>query len=297
MKNFAIIVSIVFFGLAMSCGSAQASDPIALDFDGMWSWGTSYTFNAGTGTWEAGTATNPSNPWDGSVSQDLVNGVTTAPDGKEDTYGIARVNTMTNTANHTTLFDRTTAPYELTVLFYGFDDIYANGNTAANVDLRSTGGRVLVYRDTSKDYNPANPPDASTDRTAVNQMNTITNGVLALDLVPHALTDGINTYTMEENFNFGTFRGTGSIYFDIVGGDWASLYDTNGLLDGSDINFAFSSFPSMANDPGVLSDRNWLVKGTGQGQANLVPEPLSMIMMTMGLFGVGLAQRKRKKLI
>ena len=262
-KGNVVVALVAFFVIAMSCGSVQA-DPVAFDFDGLWSWGTSYTFD-GT-SWNAGTASNPSNPWDGSVSQNLPNGVTKTADSKEDTFGVARINTITDTASHTTLFDRTTAANELTVLFYGFDDIYANGNTASNVDLRSNGGHVLVYRgdDTSKNYNPANPPNAATDRTAVNQMNKITDGTLMLDLVAHPLTDGINTFTMEENFNFDTFRGTGSTYFDVVGGEWASLYNTNGLLDGSDINFAFSSFPAVVGEPGVLSDRNFLVKGAGE---------------------------------
>lgn len=295
MKKVAVVMMILC-GLVLYHSPAYAAN-VAFDFDGLYDWGTSYSYNGGTDTWEAGTAANPSNPFDGSVSQDLANGVITAPDGKEDSFGIARINTIINLDSSTTMFDRATAPYELTVLFYGFDDTYLNG-TAGFSTLLSRGGRALVYRDFAKDYNPATPPNAGTDRTAADQMNTITEGTLLLDLKGHQLTDPVGgDFTLENNFNFTTYRGTGSVYFDVVGGAWQSLYDTNALNDGADINFAFSAFPSVINQPGILDSRNWLVKGTGEGQAFLIPEPMSMFMVTMGVFGVALTQRKRKKTV
>lgn len=291
-----ILTVMVLCGLSFGVNSAYAFD-VAFDFDGLWDWGTSYQYNAVTDTWEAGTGANQSNPFDGSISQDLANGVPVSGDGTEDSYGIARVNTIQNLDNSTTIFDRATAPYELTVFFYGFDDNYINGNLASTVDLRSEDGRALVYRDTAKNFNPANPPEAgasATGRTAVDKMYKVTDGVLALDLSPHAFTDAINTFTLENDFNFSTYRGSGSVYFDVVGGDWAGMFDSNTLLDGTDINFTFTSFPVKIGQPGILSTKDWLVQGSGFGQANVVPEPTSMLLFGVGMLGLA-TLRKRKK--
>lgn len=296
MKKIAV-ATMLLCGLVFSFSPAYA-EQINFDFDGLYDWGTSYTYNAGTNTWEAGTAANPSNPYDGSISQDLVNGTITAPDGTEDSYGIARINTITAPDSGTTIFDRATAPYELTVFFYGFDDTYLDG-TAGFSTLLSRGGHVKIYQDFTPDYNPTLPPDAGTDRTAVDQMNNITEGTLVLDLVAHQLIDPVGgAFTLENQFNFQTYRGTGSVYFDIVGGTWQDIYDTNTLNDGSDINFAFSSFPGVVNQPGILTVDKWLVRGTGEGQAfSVVPEPMTMFMVTMGVFGAAFAQRKRKRVV
>lgn len=306
MKNIAII-AMVLVGLLVGFGVAHADD-VAFDFDGLWSWGTSYTETAGV--WNA---SNP-NPYFGTTSQPLPNATITAPDGTEDTYGIARINTIKDTTTATTTFDRTTASTQLTAFFYGFDDIYIKDTSLTPLQpstaLLSTGGHLVIYQDTLKDYDPATPPDADTDRYDITAgegdgMNKITHGTVVLDLVPTALQfDATHDFTMHESFSFSTFIGTGDMYLDVVGGDWASLYDTNSIVTGdsvnplADIRLGFSSEPAIPTSPGELS-RNWLVQGTGQGQttSNVVPEPMSMLMVMMGVMGVGLTQRKRKKTV
>ena len=289
-----VIVMMVLCGLALFISPAYA-DHVKFSFDGLNDWGTSYTYDTATDTWKAGTPTNLKNPFDNSVSQNLANGVITAPDGKEDSFGIARINTIIDTDNSTTLFDRGTSPYELTVMFYGFDDTFINGDPS-NVQLLSRGGHALVYQDYAKDYNTANPPNASASRAAGTA--PILNGTLVLDLTAHSLTDPVGgAFTLKNGFNFTTFEGDGSVYFDVTDGTWQSIYDTNTLNGGSDIGFAFSSFPVIDNKPGVLDSRKWLVTGTGEGHAFAVPEPMSMFMVVMGVMGFGATQRKRKKIV
>ena len=304
MKSI-VVMTMVLVGLLFGFGVAYADD-VAFNFDGLWSWGTSYTESLGT--W---TATN-SNPYFGTTSQSLPNATITAPDGTEDTYGIARINTITDTTTATTTYDRQAAGApQLTAFFYGFDDVLVKDISSTplkpSVSLLSTGGHLVIYQDTLKDYNPATPPDAKTDRYGAtgDGMNEITHGTVLLDLVPTALMfDATHTFTMDETFSFSTFIGTGDMYLDVVGGTWASLYDTNSIATNdplhplADIRLGFSSEPAITASPGVLS-RNWLVQGTGEGQtvSSTVPEPMSMLMVAMGMLGVGATQRKRKGIV
>ena len=56
----------------------------------------------------------------------------------------------------------TTASYEITTMFHGFDDIYVEANAFSigginYTRILSEGGRVMVYGDYSQNYDPTNP--------------------------------------------------------------------------------------------------------------------------------------------
>jgi hypothetical protein len=278
----------------MFVGANQAmADPTTISLDGLWSWGTLYGLSAGV--WNA---LPPANPYYGTTSQSIPDNTVVAPDGTEDAYGMMRINQIVRGSS--LVYDRATSPYELTIFYYGFDDIYLQSQTATQSKLLATGGHAAVYMDYAKDYNPTSPPGAQAvsggggradgDPSA---MATITNGTKILDLTPRLLWDptaGTN-YTLFNTFDFATLSGFGSVEFDVTGGTWSHLFDTNTLPSGSDLKLNFSSFPPLI--PGT----NWTVQGTGNVQADMlnVPEPATMAIFGMGLLGMGTLTRRKRK--
>ncbi len=274
---------IICMALIISAGNAFAV-PVTLSLDGLWDWGTNYSFD-GT-NWTAVTA----NPYFGTTGQSFVNGVAKTPDGNEDSFGIMRVNSIIGGGS--TIFDRSTAAYELTVFYYGFDDVYLDG-TLSSATIFSQGGRIVVYRDYSKNYDPANPLNPGTGRYNITPgvgdgFTTITDGELVLDLSARLVVDpgtGVN-YTMNNTFNFVSQGGGGQILLDVVGGSWAQDWDTNTQDYGTDMKLTFTSFANSGYN-------GWVVNGVASGPGNVVPEPASMVMMGLGMLGLGFVRRKR----
>ena len=268
----------------LAVSPAMAFD-VNFSLDGLWDWGTVYT--GGTPTFSAVN----SNPYSGTTSQNLTNGTPALPDVTEDSYGILRVNQIN--AGPTLLFDRTSSPYELTAFFYGFDDTYINGTTTFS-RLLSDGGHAALYQDFAKNYNPLTVPGPQSTafgggRSAGDstQFLTVTDGTMVLDLTPRAILDPSGAvYTLENFFSFTSLSGSGSVLFDVTGGDWASQFDTNTQDFGTDIKLNFSSFPNTNGNAA------WVVQGTGNARANVIPEPASMILMGIGLAGAARLRRR-----
>lgn len=289
MKKLVIASLLLTVGLFLATTKALAFG-VTLSLDGLWSWGTLYSFDGVN--WNATNA----NPYYGTVSQSLANGVPSAPDGTEDSYGTLRVNQIFPTGGGSPIYDRTVDPYELTAFFYEFDDVYISGVPAFS-RLLATGGHAALYADYAKNYNATSPlgpgpiptggrfdgPDPGTGDGFL----TVTDGTKVLDLTPRVLLDPISgaSYTFENFFSFATLSGFGSVLFDVTGGTWASLYDTNTQDFGTDIKVNFASFPPGAN--------GWVVQGSGNAQGDIIPEPTSMLLLGIGM--LGLVTLKKKK--
>ena len=281
VKRLAMIGALGIVFLAWQ-GVANAI-PTRIFFDDLHDWGRLY---------DASKNPTNTNPYDGSTGSTLPQ---TNGDDQEDSYGIGRVSYIVQDTsgdgvcnpldpNDTIIFNRFTADYEITMFYYGFDDV----DISDQGYTYSIGGRALVYRDYSKDYTVAGPEV----RDGIASFPTVTNGELLLDLQGHLLTDQYGyKFTMKNDFDYVNKTGNGSAYFDVVDGLWKDYFDTNTQQDGSDIRVDFNTKP---DNTGL----GWVVRGTGDqastyADSDMVPEPASALLLGFGL--IGLAIRKRRK--
>lgn len=281
MKKVLLVVMFLAVGLFMSANNAMAGD-VTIYMDQLLDWGTLYNFD-GT-TW---TPTVASNPLGQPITQTFANGTSSPQYGnnQNDSYGIFRVTGIADTTSSTWLYQAGVDPYQLLVTFDGFSDVAING-TLSSASIYSQNGSVDMYQVPLSTYSVLTPPSAANYNTFVGLL-----GAAVLELDPQTITDtdtGI-LYTLQNTFNFNSLAGFGSgMLLDVTGGSWASQYDTNTMPQGSDILFNFNSYATSGN----AASQGWIVTGSGTAQGNVIPEPASMILMGIGLFGAARLRRK-----
>jgi hypothetical protein len=184
------------------------------------------------------------------------------------------------------------AGLQLTYQYSGFTPF--TGGTLPNVN-----GSVIGYKGGVVDFyvrsqtpppggtgvNPADPLSLSASNTGP--------GTLWLSLKGHEV-NGVS-FTGTAITNLGLFAGLSGIgQFDVAGGPTQTYFDSNTKLDGADFAFSssFTSFVPNNNPPSNTDIQNGYGTANMTGKTNNVPEPYSLALIGLGLFGFGLMRRK-----
>ncbi len=266
-------------------GNAYAT-AVELDIVDLYDWGRTYSYSSGTWT------PNNQNPYDSTSGSSMTAGTTGNSDGDEDSWGIAQVDQILAQPSSTILFDKdASGSSEITIFFWGFDDdsIAVPDTTFGNTTIGSVGGYAEIWMDTSPDFDASLGAAGRSDGGDPSHYDGVTDdGTLLLALSPVA--QNAADHTLITSFNFGTLTGSGTMYLDVTGGAWASQFDTDGELFDSDVFFQFTSNANTGGE--AVGD--WTVRGDGRGEANIIPEPTTMLMFGVGMLGAGVVRRKRK---
>ncbi len=203
------------------------------------------------------------------------------PDGIVDSNAVGNVANILNLATNSYFFNsKTSTNQELTFVISGADDVQFDPFVNNFAFLYSLGTKIDIYSDMSPNYNVFDGSGA-------------TEGSLVLSLATHEqfFAGTSDPYGLEELYNYGSNEYVGTALFDVVGGDWASAWDTNSQLLGSDLAFSFSLDDAIHGQYTLSGTAN----GVGATTAP-VPEPTTMLLFGTGLIGlVGVARRKMRK--
>lgn len=282
-----MLILIVAFGLMLS-SHAMASN-MELMITDVFTWRSLYDDDYEVDRFVPINGGNPYDP--SSVTQTLFPGVYQPPDGTEDAFGVAQIHSIIDSDTRTPLWDRS-ATQELTVFFWGADDVYLSFQSPENTTLLSTGFRAEVWLDNSPDFDVSQGPDGRNDPLDKKYYNTATDGTLVLALEGHTrFFSGNQPFQVWAFGDPSTGNFVGNVFLDVVGGLWASAYDTNTFAPpGSDTKAdMMMGFFSL----NISDEFGWTTRGHSYVQANVVPEPATIGLMGVGLLSIALVGRKR----
>lgn len=233
----------------------------------------------------------------------VINGVAQAgPTSNEDSWGVARISTITNLAGDV-VWSETTKNAQLTIMFYGEKDFYVNQLANGFQEINGVGLHVDLYYQNKAEigYSAYNAFPGSAGRTGDSSYATVTDGNLILSTVSTSgfLHDdgtlgGLAT-EFSSNFN-ATSGGSGQAYLSVTGGSSAAAFDQNYYTSPFGTGQTADLFAQFTTKPNNLAN-DWLVSSNDPvtGAFVPVPEPSTYGLAGAALLSGMIALRRRSQ--
>ena len=235
----------------------------------------------------------------------------------EDTWGIFRIRNITD-ANGWTVWSETGKNQTIYGIAYGEQDIHiepindAVGAYTGEDRISGIGFTIQMWSQTPQGaINPGLGVGAKVNTPVSPFYPTVTVGIL--ELVLESLPGFINPNNVgaglasefESRFDFTQLRGDGEAWMEITGGASQQYFDLDpfamnaanaaalqaaapGVFDlDADFSLRFDTSPYVGTE-------GWLVTSHDPFESDVIPEPLTMLGLFMGLGGVGAYIRKRR---
>ena len=235
--------------------------------------------------------------------------------GSEDSWGALQVTSIIGLNGNVILWDATTADSEITGLFWGERDTFLDQTTAPGVDgilgtaddeitqnIHGVDMKLAFWEDANKDLGDPRGLDASGSlsgtarRTGISTFVGATEGTLlwTANSVPGfqpGTDEFFTTFSPTGNNIFGTFNSIGGLHADLGAIAGLGLGSANGLFAGHDtvgVDWRIT-FTGVADDMGVYD-----VLSDDPIYATVIPEPVTMLAVAMGISGLAGYIRKRR---
>lgn len=237
------------------------------------------------------------------VASGALAGSSLAPNaiGSEDTWGLLDVESIRSADNSITYWSKGDNGETLQGMFYGLDDFRVEeifNVTGDTVATFSHGGKLDLYLSGADNFGANTGPAG---RGGLSTYAPLTSGTLYLSLdftTGCGSTPTVASATLCGSFDSNTVGGS-SGFLKVTGGSAAAQWDTNnaaalsGLLNPvdpeADLFFTNEFTP-------VGAGNGWSVVSNGNAIGTKLPEPGTLGLLGLGLAGLGMGLRRRKKI-